>query len=120
MLPAETILKKTPLSANLTDAELRGLAARTSTKRFARGELLFGEGDPCAGLYIIVSGGIRIFKLSASGREQVLALEEAGSSFLELPVFDGGNHPAEASAIEDTETNSVSRDLNFFSRTSGS
>ena len=109
MLSAEIVLKKTALFANLSDAELRGLAARTSAKRFARGELLFGEGDPCAGLYIIVSGRIRIFKLSASGREQVLALEGPGSSFAELPVFDGGNYPAAASAVEATETIFISR-----------
>ncbi len=74
-----------------------------------RGDLLFGEGDPCKGLYLVVSGKIRIFKLSAAGREQVLAIEGPGSSFAELPVFDGGSYPAAASASEDSELLFISR-----------
>lgn len=103
------VLKRTPLFANLTEGELQALAARTSRKRFLQGEHLFAEGDPCTGLFLVASGKIRIFKLSASGREQVLAVEGPGSSFAELPVFDGGNYPAAASALEDTEVLFVSR-----------
>ena len=57
----------------------------------------------------MAAGKIRIFKLSSSGREQILAVEGPGSSFAELPVFDGGNYPAAASALEDTEVLFVSR-----------
>jgi CRP/FNR family transcriptional regulator len=103
------VLKKTPLFASLTEAEMQALAARTSRKRFGQGEDLFAEGDPCAGLFLVASGKIRIFKLSPSGREQVLAVEGPGSSFAELPVFDGGNYPAAASALEDTEVLFISR-----------
>jgi CRP-like cAMP-binding protein len=103
------ILRKTPLFANLTEVELEALVRRTSRKRFQQGEQLFAEGDPCTGLFLVASGRIRIFKLSASGREQVLAVEGPGSSFAELPVFDGGNYPAAASAMEDTEVLFISR-----------
>jgi CRP/FNR family cyclic AMP-dependent transcriptional regulator len=105
----DAILRKTPLFANLTPDEMRALGSRVIRKRFGRGELLFGEGDPCTGLFLVASGRIRIFKLSASGREQVLAIEGPGSSFAELPVFDGGNYPASASALEDTEVLFISR-----------
>src|SRR5215471_13884637 len=103
------VLKKTPLFANLTETELQALTARTSRKRFQQGEQLFSEGDPCSGLFLVASGKIRIFKLSASGREQVLAIEGPGSSFAELPVFDGGNYPAAAAASEDAELLFISR-----------
>src|SRR5438876_4177341 len=103
------VLKKTPLFANLTEAELQALTARTSRKRFQKSEQLFAEGDPCAGLFLVAMGRIRIFKLSPSGREQVLAVEGPGSSFAELPVFDGGVYPASASALEDTEVLFISR-----------
>src|SRR5690348_6603136 len=105
----EGVLRRTPLFASLTEKELQALAARTTRRRFQRGELLFGEGDPCTGLFLVASGKIRIFKLSPSGREQVLAIEGPGSSFAELPVFDGGNYPAAASASEDAEVLFVSR-----------
>jgi CRP-like cAMP-binding protein len=71
----EIVLRKTPLFASLTETEMRALAARVSKRHFQRGELLFGEGDPCTGLFLVASGKIRIFKLSAAGREQVLAVE---------------------------------------------
>jgi CRP/FNR family cyclic AMP-dependent transcriptional regulator len=75
----ETILRKTPLSASLTDNEMQALAARATRKRFQKGEELFAEGDPCAGLYLVAAGKVRIFKLSPSGREQILAVEGPGT-----------------------------------------
>ncbi len=105
----EAILRKTPLFATLTDTEMQALASRTSRKRFQRDEQLFAEGDPCTGLFLVATGKIRILKLSPAGREQILAVEGPGSSFAELPVFDGGNYPAAASALEDTEVLFISR-----------
>jgi CRP/FNR family transcriptional regulator, cyclic AMP receptor protein len=105
----EAVLRKTPLFASLTQTEMRALRARVSNRRFHEGELLFNEGDACTGLFLVASGKIRIFKMSAAGREQVLAVEGPGSSFAELPVFDGGNYPASASALEDSEVLFISR-----------
>lgn len=105
----EMVLRKTPLFASLTEQEMHALAMRASKKHFQRGELLFGEGDSCTGLFLVARGKIRIFKLSPTGREQVLAVEGPGGSFAELPVFDGGNYPASASALEDAEVLFISR-----------
>lgn len=105
----ETVLRKTPLFTSLTEDELQSLRRRVTTKQYDRGEILFGEGDACRGLFIVGSGKIRIFKLSASGREQTLAIEGPGSSFAELPVFDGGNYPASATASEEAEVLFISR-----------
>jgi CRP/FNR family transcriptional regulator, cyclic AMP receptor protein len=113
----EKVLRRTPLFASLTETEMRALASRVSRKSLQRGEQLFAEGDPCSGLFLVASGKIRIFKLSASGREQVLAMEGEGSSFAELPVFDGGNYPASASAWEDSEILFISsKDFQNFCR----
>ena len=108
-LSAKQILKSTSLFAGLDDAELNALSARSGVRAYEKGELLFSEDEPCAGLYVVVSGRIRIFKTSLSGREHVLALEGPGSSIAELPVFDGGNYPASASAVEDAEALFISR-----------
>jgi CRP-like cAMP-binding protein len=76
---------------------------------FGAGEVLFHEGDHCKGLYTITRGQVRIFKTSASGREQVLAVNIAGESVAELPIFDDGAYPASAVATEETEIAFVSR-----------
>lgn len=105
----ESVLRKSPLFASLTEAEMQALCARVVKQHFRRSELLFSEGEPCSGLFLVASGKIRIFKLSPAGREQVLAVEGPGSSFAELPVFDGGKYPASASALEDAEVLFISR-----------
>lgn len=105
----EGVLQKTALFANLSEGEIHALSARVTRRHFERGELLFNEGDACSGLFLVASGKIRIFKISPAGREQVLAVEVPGSSFAELPVFDGGKYPASASALEDAEVLFISR-----------
>jgi CRP/FNR family cyclic AMP-dependent transcriptional regulator len=113
-MPAETasvkqILKSTPLFAALDDSELSSLAALCGIRSYPAGEILFFEGEACKGLYIVVDGRVRIFKTSPGGREHVLAVEGAGSSVAELPVFDGGSYPASAAAMENTRALFVSR-----------
>ena len=103
------ILKGAPLFAALTETEIESLAARTVVRSNLAGESLFSEGDPCAGLYLTVSGRVRIYKASTSGREQVLAVEGPGASIAELPVFDGGSYPASAAGLEPTDLLFISR-----------
>jgi CRP/FNR family cyclic AMP-dependent transcriptional regulator len=94
-------LRKVPLFAGLSPQELEFLAERAIARHYRPGELIFSEGDPCEGLYVIESGAVRIFKASPSGREQVLGIERASSSLAELPVFDDGAYPASTAALEE-------------------
>ncbi len=103
------VLEKTALLSSLSRAEFQMPAARTVRKHLKSGELLFSEDEPCHGLHIIARGKVRIFKTSVNGREQVLAMNHAGESVAELPVFDGGRYPASAMAVEDTEIAFISR-----------
>ncbi len=95
------VLSRTALFADLTPQEIRSVAQRAVEKQYARGEALFHEGEPCAGLFVLGSGRVKIFKSSPSGREVMLAVESAPSSVAEVPLFDGGNYPASVVAIED-------------------
>jgi CRP/FNR family transcriptional regulator len=103
------VLQRTALLSNLSQVELKLLAERTVRKQFGAGELLFHEGEPCKALHIIARGRVRIFKASASGREQVLAVNVPGDSVAELPVFDGGPYPASAVALEECEIAFIAR-----------
>jgi CRP/FNR family transcriptional regulator len=103
------VLRRVPLFAALTEEELSALAAGVRIRTYEANQLLFSEGEPCEGLYVVVSGRIRIFKLSPSGREQVLSVNGPESSLAELPIFDGGGYPASAVAMESSEVLFISR-----------
>ena len=96
------LLGHVPIFSGLTEPEFAFLTARVVQRKFGAGEMIFSEAEPCAGLYVIESGAIRIFKTSAGGREQVLSIDGPGSSIAEIPVFDGGNYPASAQAVTDS------------------
>jgi CRP/FNR family transcriptional regulator, cyclic AMP receptor protein len=98
---AVSILKSVAIFSDLTEAEFAFLTARVVQGKFSAGEIIFGEGEACAGLYVVQSGNVRIFKSSVGGREQVLSIDGPGASIAELPVFDGGNYPASAQAVTD-------------------
>jgi CRP/FNR family transcriptional regulator len=68
-------------------------------RQLTAGQIGFLEGEPCAGLYLVVTGQAKIYRLSPDGREQVLALLEPGDSCNEVPVVDGGLNPATFVAI---------------------
>jgi CRP/FNR family transcriptional regulator len=93
------LLKNVAVFSGLSEGELEFLVSRVVQRKFALGELIFSEGEACAGLYVVESGNVRIFKSSTGGREQVLSIDGPGGSIAELPVFDGGSYPASAQAI---------------------
>ncbi len=98
---ALAILEKVAIFSGLTEPEFAFISTHLVQRKFSAGELVFAEGDPCNGLYVVEAGHIRIFKSSAGGREQVLAIDGPGASVAELPVFDGGSYPASAQAVTD-------------------
>jgi len=96
-------LKQVALFSELSEKELGFLAEHSSLRHYGTGEMIFSEGDPCGGLFIIHSGAVKIFKLAANGREQILGVERAGNTIAEVPVFDGGSYPASTLAVESSE-----------------
>ena len=79
-------------------------------KRFAPDEVLFWEGEDCAGIFLIVQGSVKIFRTSPSGREVMLAIQEAPSTVAELPLFDGGPYPASVRAVEPVVSLFINKD----------
>jgi CRP/FNR family transcriptional regulator len=100
-VPAKSaILARIPLFTGLTEAEVQALAGRAIERRFDAGEMMFWEGEPCTGIFLIVEGTVKIFKTSASGREMMLSLETAPATVAELPLFDGGPYPASVRCMD--------------------
>ncbi len=110
---AETSVGKTlarvPLFSGLEQSEMDFIARRAVPRRYSAGETIFSEGEPCQGLYVVESGSVKIFKTSPGGREQLLAIDGPRASIAELPVFDDGNYPASASAVNDARLVFISK-----------
>lgn len=92
------ILKRTELFKDLNDSVLNDLAGRSIVRNLKRNEILFVEGEPAEGLFVVVSGAIRAFRMSADGREQIIHVERAVTTIAEVPVFDNGNYPSTTAA----------------------
>lgn len=84
----------------LPAADLDRLAARCLVRAVARGQTVFEEGAPAAGLFVILAGRLKLVRSSPRGREQVLHAEGPGATLGEVPLFDGGGYVASAVAVE--------------------
>lgn len=96
------ILRKNLFFQGLGENSLEELSAQTNLRQFERGEALFWEGDPCAGLHILESGSVKLFRVSPQGRQHILRVVQEGETFNEVPVFDSGDNPVNAEALEAT------------------
>jgi CRP/FNR family transcriptional regulator len=97
-------LKRTKLFEELDENTLRVVAERALERRFQKDELLFVAGEEARGMYVIVEGAVRAYRVSLEGREQVIHVERAGASIAEIPIFDDGTYPSTAAAEEETIT----------------
>ena len=82
---------------------LSQLAEDVYLYRYKPGEMVFWEGGACAGLHIVRSGSIKLFKISPNGRQLVVKIFNQGESFNEVPVFDGGENPINVAAITQSD-----------------
>jgi CRP/FNR family transcriptional regulator len=79
------------------------IAVGTRLKVFEKDEMIFFEGEACQGLHILQSGTAKLYRQAPNGRELTIRSLEAGASFNEVPVFDGGTNPVNAVAREHAE-----------------
>ena len=96
----ERVLRAVPYFAALEQRILREVARRAQRLTLLPGEMVFLEGEPCAGLFVIETGQVKVFKTSVEGREQTLHILGPGHSFNDVAVLDGGSNPANALAID--------------------
>ncbi len=95
----QKILAETPLFSGLEDAQLGQLARIALHRSYRKGEIIFSEGDPADGFYVVAEGRVKIFKVSSDGKEQILHIFGRRHPFGEVPVFAGQRFPAMAQAI---------------------
>jgi CRP-like cAMP-binding protein len=93
-----TCIDLVPIFQNLTSEEKQEVAQITSQKSVEKGELIYSMGDEVDSLFVIHSGLVKIYRLSDTGKEQVLRLVKPGDFLGELTLFSHSpmGHYAEA------------------------
>jgi CRP/FNR family transcriptional regulator len=86
--------------AELDPATLKTVAQAAIQREYETGQVVFWAGEPCAGLYVVQGGWLKVVKLSSDGREQVLRIVSASETFNEVSVFTTAPNPATVVALE--------------------
>ena len=97
------LLKRCPLFAGLKEEDLKRIRAIASIKQVVKKEILFGEGEEAKGFYVILSGKVKLYKISPEGKEQILHVVSAPDAFAEAALFLEGSYPAFAEALSDSQ-----------------
>src|SRR5437667_12797828 len=97
------ILSRHPYFASLPPNILTAIRDRLIRRHYEKGALIYSEGEPSQGLYLVDSGIVRILKSSLDGREQDLHHIAACQCFSDAAALDGattvGNAEAMAPAV---------------------
>jgi CRP/FNR family transcriptional regulator len=96
------VLADSEMFSGLPEQDLDALHGIALPKRAAKGETIFVEGARATGFFAVVTGRVKLLKLSAAGKEQILHVHGPGGTFAEATLTEGATYPATAEAIEDT------------------
>ena len=103
-------LLSTFLFRSFTGEEIDLLLTSTSLTKLRKGELIFTEGLDAAAFFIVISGKVKIYKISADGKEHTLHIPGPGDLVAEAAIFDSMVYPASCAALEDSILVRISRD----------
>ena len=73
-------IENIPFFHDLNKEEYSALKQCLIEKSYAKGEILHSEDASCAHLFFVHTGSVRLFRSSASGKEQVLEVLKAGDT----------------------------------------
>jgi CRP/FNR family transcriptional regulator len=95
-------LSQISLFRGLPPEHLSKLTAIIADKMYGKGQMqmIFADGDEGEGFYVVITGRVKVFKVSPDGKEQILHVFGPGAPFAEVPVFSGAPYPANAEPLE--------------------
>jgi CRP-like cAMP-binding protein len=96
----EERLRPLPALASLSNDELLALAGHLELETYPGQTLIFREGDPVSGMYIIEQGAVQSF--SACDRNNAYVELGAGETLGEMALLTGKNYMASARTLEET------------------
>ncbi len=98
----EHLLSSVPIFSQLAPKEILKVSSIIHHRNYRAGEYVFAQGDPGLGMYVIISGEIRIIYSDGTGGVKELACLKDGDFFGELSLLD--ESPRSASAVAETES----------------
>ena len=96
-------LKHVPLFAGLNEEELKEIRTIAAAMQVAKGEILFSDCEESNGLYVVLSGKVKLYKVSREGKEQIIHVISPPDTFAEASVFLKGSHPFYAETLSDCQ-----------------
>ena len=93
----------------LEEGVVSRIAARGSIRTFPPNAIIINEGDRTDSLYVILSGRVKVFAATPSGKAVVFGLHGAGEYIGEL-ALDGGSRVASVVALESTRCSVIDAD----------
>lgn len=104
-----------PIFNHLEDKQMDEIMEVTKSSTYKKGEIIYRAGEESDSLYIVGSGKIRIYRLSESGKEQLVRILNPGDFTGELALFRESIHESYAEAMMDTSVCMITRtDLQEF------
>ena len=94
-------LSEIPLFSELDSEDIKKITSLSREVSYRKDEYIFHEGDAFQGLYIVLKGSVKIFKISPHGKEYILHLLRKRQLFGDVPLFTGGDCPASVQVLED-------------------
>jgi CRP-like cAMP-binding protein len=95
-------LGRTLIFGGLEQDDLDRLSTIARESSLQQGDILFEQGDDSDGLYLIVSGLVRVYLTTEDGREVTISLLEDGEVIGEMSLLDGLPRSAGAAALIET------------------
>ena len=101
-------LNRSHLFSELDDEQLERVRRHSHVTDMVEGESLFFQGDDAVSFYLVVSGRIKLFRVSPDGKEKVVEIMEDGATFAEALMFmDEPHYPVTATALAPSRVISI-------------
>jgi CRP-like cAMP-binding protein len=91
-----------PLFKNLSAQEMERVKRAAAERQYPKGATILVEGEESDGLYIVVSGLIKVIKLHEDGREKTLDLIKDGDVLGEMTIVGSSLRSATAVIVKQT------------------
>lgn len=86
----------------LQPTDRQRLAEVARAQHYAKGASIFSEGDPSDFFFTVVSGRVKVFKMTPTGKDVILEVFGPGDPLGATAAYEGRPFPASAVALEDT------------------